>query len=346
MVFFREQPTRSLGQHCRANVAGICRKWTSYFPCNDSTVQEQSEEQRARNTIDTIYRIVLPVNQLSVCGAVAAVCEEFESHQDRSGEPEILMGQSIVLGEVKAETPLQNENPMNDQIIWQRYIQQVESLSPENKVSKFCKEAGFMRVVEVGQYFLTKDTGDFRQFRSVACREYTLPRDDPASQPKGWIQGNMRIGLVLEVTFSFQHFKYGIEIRIESVNQDNSHSWVRISSGTVKYVIGSIQDNTEIPADPQEEQIPQTSTSVVAARSKAKAKPQPRELVGTTATIPIHERRWIDIEPSKQNLASYDLSKKVINLLRHNQTLQREEDGAIKFYKIKFSSSKSSFTNT
>ena len=36
-------------------------------------------------TIDTIYRIILSVNQLSVYGAVAAVCEEFESHQDRSG---------------------------------------------------------------------------------------------------------------------------------------------------------------------------------------------------------------------------------------------------------------------
>ena len=289
-----------------------------------------------QDTIDTIDRIILSVNQLSVYGAVAAICEEFEGHQDRSGEPEIMMGQTIVLGEVKAEAPLHNENPMNDQIIWQQYIQQVESLSPENRVSRFCKEAGFMRVVEVGQYFVTKDTGDFRQFRSVACREYTLPRDDSASQPKGWIQGNMRIGPVLEVTTSFQHFKYGIEIRIESVNQDNSHSWVRISYGTVKYVIDSIQDNTEIPADPQEEQVPQTSTSVVAARSKAKAKPQPRVLVGTTATIPIHERRWIDIEPSKQNLASYDLSKKVINLLRHNQTLQREEDGAIEFYRIKF----------
>ena len=29
-----------------------------------------------------------------------------------------------------------------------------------------------MRVVEVGQYFVTKDTGDFRQFQTVACREY------------------------------------------------------------------------------------------------------------------------------------------------------------------------------
>ena len=282
------------------------------------------------DTIGTIYRILLSVNQLSVYGAVAAICEEFEDHQDRTGQPVILVGQSIVLGEVKAETPVHDEDPRNDQIIWQQYIQQIESLSPEDRVSKFCKEAGFMRVVEVGQYFVTKDTGDFRQFQSVACREYTLPRDDRASQPKGWIQGNMRIGPVLEVTTSFQHFKYGIEIRIKSMNQDDSHSWVRISYGTVKYVTDSIEDNTENPADPQEEQIPQASTSVVAARSKAKAKSQPREFTGTT-TIPLRERRWIDTEPSKQDLDSYDLSKKVINLLRHNQTLHREEDGAIEF---------------
>ena len=97
----------------------------------------------------------------------------------------------------------------------------------------------------------------------------------------------------------------------------------------------SIEDYTENLADSQEEESVQTSSSVVAARSKAKAKPQPRESIGTT-TIPLRERKWIDIEPSKQDLESYDLSKKVINLLRHNQKLHREEDGAIQFYKIKF----------
>ena len=117
--------------------------------------------------------------------------------------------------------------------------------------------------------------------------------------------------------------------------KDSSHSWVRISYGTFKYVNDSIEDNTENPADAQEEESVQTSSSVVAARSKAKAKPQPRESTGTT-TIPLRERKWIDFEPSKQDLESYDLSKKVINLLRHNQRLQREEDGAIQFYKIKF----------
>ena len=145
----------------------------------------------------------------------------------------------------------------------------------------------------------------------------------------------MRIGPVLEVTTSFQHFKYGIEVRIESVNKDNSHSWVRISYGTVRYVNGYIKYDTQSLADSQEEEYVPTSSSVVVARSKAKAKPQPRESTGTT-TISLSERVWIDIEPSKQDLESYDLSKKVINLLRHNQKLHREEDGAIQFYKIKF----------
>ena len=195
-------------------------------------------------------------------------------------------------------------------------------------------EAGYIRIVAVGQYFMTKDTGDFRHFRAVACRECTLPRDDELSQLIGWIQENMRIGVVLEVTTSYLWSKYGVEIRIWSVSQDNSHSWGRISYGTIKYVVDSNQDNTEIPADPPEDHASQSSVKVIAARSKAKAKPKPRVLVRTTATIPIHERTWIDdIEPSEQNLASYDLSKKVINLLQHNQTLQREEDAAIEFYK-------------
>ena len=84
-------------------------------------------------TIDTIFRIILSVNQLRIYGAVAAICEEFENLQDGSGEPEILMGQSIVLGEIKAEVPLQNENSLNHQILWQHYIERIESLSLESK---------------------------------------------------------------------------------------------------------------------------------------------------------------------------------------------------------------------
>ena len=79
-------------------------------------------------TIETFFRIIVSVNQLSIYGAVAAMCEEFEDHQDGSGEPEILMSQSIVLGEIKAEVPFQNENLLNHQIFWQQYIERIESL--------------------------------------------------------------------------------------------------------------------------------------------------------------------------------------------------------------------------
>ena len=100
-----------------------------------------------------------------------------------------MIGQPIVLSEIKAEVPLQNENPSYHYVLWQQYEERIKLLSQESKVSKFCMEAGFVHVVEVGQYFMTKDTGDLRQFRAVACREYTLPRDYESSQPRGWIQG-------------------------------------------------------------------------------------------------------------------------------------------------------------
>ena len=74
----------------------------------------------------------------------------------------------------------------------QRYKERIESLSQTDRVSKFCMDAGFIHVVEIGQYFMTKDTEE--QFYAKACREYTLPRSDGSSQPKGWIQGNTKIG--------------------------------------------------------------------------------------------------------------------------------------------------------
>ena len=75
-------------------------------------------------------------------------------------------------------------------------------------------DAGFLSVVEIGQYFMTKDTGE--QFYAIACREYTFPRNDGSSQQKGWIRGNTKIGPVLEVTTSCLFGKHGVEIRIWS----------------------------------------------------------------------------------------------------------------------------------
>ena len=46
-------------------------------------------------------------------------------------------------------------------------------------------------------------------------------------------------------------------------------------------------------------------------------------------------RNWIDFEPEKHSLSSYEVSKKVIHLRRLSQKVHREEDGAVHFWRIK-----------
>ena len=75
---------------------------------------------------------------------------------------------------------------------------------------KFCMDAGFISVVEVGQYFMTKDIGEqFMQWFVVN----TLVRE-MMDHHIHWFQGNTKIGPVLEVTTSCVYGKHGIEIRI------------------------------------------------------------------------------------------------------------------------------------
>ena len=100
-------------------------------------------------------------------------------------------------------------------------------------------------------------------------------------QPKGWTRGNTKIGPVLEVTTSYLQGKYGVEIRIQAVNKDNSHSWVRSSHGLNKLVTDlsnkEDDDNGQETSEMQFEDCAlKTNVLAFASRSKAKAKPQRR----------------------------------------------------------------------
>ena len=100
----------------------------------------------------------------------------------------------------------------------------------------------------------------------------------------------------------------------------------------------SNNNDTEVPEDQPEEQALQLDVKDVACRSKAKAKPQRRELAGySLRIIPMNRRTWVDIEPGKHSLSlsEFEVSKKVIRLLRHSQQEHREEDGAVHFWKVK-----------
>ena len=64
-----------------------------------------------QETIETVFRKMVSANQLNLYGTVAKTCEECESLHDRSGKPDMVMGQSIVLSEIKTEVPSENDDP-------------------------------------------------------------------------------------------------------------------------------------------------------------------------------------------------------------------------------------------
>ena len=162
---------------------------------------------------ETVFRTIISVKQLSIYGAVSELCEECKTCHVRTGRL-VVAGQSnplFVPSVMKTHIPL-TDDPAQEEDLLQRYQERVEKVSQQDRVIKFCTDAGFLTTVEVGQYFKTKDTEEFSQFtESVACREYTLPKDENSSEPKGWIRGNTKIGPVLEVTTCYLQGKYGVE---------------------------------------------------------------------------------------------------------------------------------------
>ena len=110
-----------------------------------------------QETFETIFRIIVSANQLSLYGAVANMCEECESLHDRSGQLDKVMGQSIVRSAIKTEVPLENDDPAYKNLLLQQNEERIKRLSQTDRVSKFCMDAGFISVVEIGKYFITKD---------------------------------------------------------------------------------------------------------------------------------------------------------------------------------------------
>ena len=73
--------------------------------------------------VESIFRIIVSANQLSLYGAVAEICEEYASFHERTVRP-VVMGQSsssLVLSVIKTEVPLDCDDPANQGLLLQQY---------------------------------------------------------------------------------------------------------------------------------------------------------------------------------------------------------------------------------
>ena len=133
MVFYeRGQSTRNLWDHIAEKMLlefaeSGCPIFRATTPLSRGKLKSKGHGKLSihycadQETIETVFRIIVSANQLSLYGAVANMCEEYESFHDRSGRPDVVLGQSIVLSEIKAEVPLENDIPSHQNLLLQRY---------------------------------------------------------------------------------------------------------------------------------------------------------------------------------------------------------------------------------
>ena len=111
-----------------------------------------------QETIETIFRIIVSASQLSLYGAVAEMCEEYESLHERSLRPDV-MGQSIVLSAIKTEVSSESDDPAYPTFLFQQYEEVIERPSQQDKLSKFCMDAGFL---SCGEWTVFQDERHWR----------------------------------------------------------------------------------------------------------------------------------------------------------------------------------------
>ena len=88
-------------------------------------------------TITTVFRTITSVNQLNLYGAVAEMCEEYQSYD--VGRPVVgeQSSSSFVPNVININVPLNNDDPTHKELLLQRYGERIEKLSQQVRLSKF-----------------------------------------------------------------------------------------------------------------------------------------------------------------------------------------------------------------
>ena len=166
---------------------------------------------------------------------------------------------------------------------------------------------------------------------STLCQERKEHRN-----PKVGSEGTPKLGPYWTLQLVACKVNMEWKIRIESMNKDHSHSWIRISHGLNK-LITNLNDHEQETSEMQFEDYALKSNVLgFASRSKAKAKP-PRRIsaIPSTRTILIGERTWTDDWTTRLFAHRlFSIEETWFNLLRHG-SLPRESDGAIEFWRRK-----------
>ena len=106
----------------------------------------------SEETIELILRTVISVNQRIFYGAVADLCNELDPD---FAESEICESLVIPIECANADATSQSSTSSAQGNLLQDYFEKFAELVEGQKLSKLCKDAGFIKKIEKGQFFIT-----------------------------------------------------------------------------------------------------------------------------------------------------------------------------------------------
>ena len=121
---------------------------------------------------------------------------------------------SFVSSVIKTNVPLNIDDHAHKDLLLQRYGERIEKLSQQDKLSKFCMDAGFLNVVEIGHCSLTKVTSEFSQFTdAVACLVVSTLCQETKKHLNREVgsEGTPKLDPFFEVATCCLHGKYGVD---------------------------------------------------------------------------------------------------------------------------------------
>ena len=233
-----------------------------------------------------VLRTIISVNQLSIYGAVADMCDELACSvsdcSERTGE--FVAHNNPETTVIPQEMMTTKKSLRTDEIVQDERT--FANLPDHLQLIKLCSNVGITKTVAMGQYFTTLDDAELETLEGRergSSREYTFPRDDPLSEVKGCIRGNTKIGPALQVVVAHHQGRYGIEIMIQSLLNDGTCSWVMIVNEINKYV-------TEMTEETQDDQAEDHSYIATAAERQRRENTWVLMLNGSGPNGPMNQR--------------------------------------------------------
>ena len=291
-------------------------------------------------TIETVFRTIISVNQLSIYGAVSDLCEEYKACHARTGR-HVLAGQS---------------DPLS--VRWWNH-QHLRPMILRKKI--YCKSTknewkGYHNQIDWWSFVLMQDswqrlTSDSTSWQNTLTSSYILQSQwlvvsklcqemrNHLTRKVG-LEGTPKLGPYWKsqpVTHKVNmQWKFELNLSTKTILTRGSEfvmawtNWSQTWATTRKTTITSRK-----PLRCSSKILRWNECTCFCDRSKAKTKPQRRTPASSsTRTVPIGERTWTDIEPDDYSPIANPVSKQLSTILRHGD-VPREEDGAIDFWRLK-----------